>query len=176
MTAPRPLALRSLPICCITARDEGAKTGSRILVQKIYRDGTPKPRRIRARSCAVLWWRQTKRVELNAMTTPELIAWLDRKMEEHGAVKLIPPRQVIADEFEQKLTHAVATAVTERILRDAKSGRCVVVIVFRPFCMAHSSVMAGKICSVRQHGNQSERNCAALARVRPALFAVENWS
>jgi hypothetical protein len=30
-------------------------------------------------------WLQTHRVELNAMTTPEFIAWLDRKMEEHGA-------------------------------------------------------------------------------------------
>ena len=34
-------------------------------------------------------WLQTKRIELNAMTTPELIEWLDRKMAEHGAVKLI---------------------------------------------------------------------------------------
>jgi hypothetical protein len=40
----------------------------------------------------------------------------------------------------------------------ADLGRCVLVIVFGPFCMAHSLVMAGEICSVRQHGNQSERN------------------
>jgi hypothetical protein len=53
------------------------------------------------------------------MTTPELIAWLDRKMAEHGAVKLIPPSKAIAGEFEEKLTHAVAAAV----LRDAKSGQ-----------------------------------------------------
>ena len=36
-------------------------------------------------------WLQTHRVELNAMTTPELIEWLDGKMEEHGDGKLIPP-------------------------------------------------------------------------------------
>jgi hypothetical protein len=65
-------------------------------------------------------WLQTSRVELNAMTTPELITWLDRKMAEHGAVKLIPPSKVIADEFENKLTTAVREAVTERILREAK--------------------------------------------------------
>jgi hypothetical protein len=29
-------------------------------------------------------WLQTHRVELNAMTTPEFIEWLDRKMAEHG--------------------------------------------------------------------------------------------
>ncbi len=36
-------------------------------------------------------WLQTHRVELNAMTTPQLIAWLDEKMAEHGDGKLIPP-------------------------------------------------------------------------------------
>jgi hypothetical protein len=33
-------------------------------------------------------WLQTHRVELNAMTTPQFIAWLDGKMAEHD--KLIP--------------------------------------------------------------------------------------
>ena len=36
-------------------------------------------------------WLQTNRVELNAMTTPQLIEWLDEKMAEHGDGKLIPP-------------------------------------------------------------------------------------
>ena len=36
-------------------------------------------------------WLQTNRVELNAMTTPQLIEWLDHKMAEHGDGKLIPP-------------------------------------------------------------------------------------
>jgi hypothetical protein len=66
-------------------------------------------------------WLQTNRVELNAFTTPELMAWLDRKLAEHGAVKLIPPGKVIAGEFEDKLAAVVRAAVIERILRDAKS-------------------------------------------------------
>jgi hypothetical protein len=66
-------------------------------------------------------WLQTNRVELNAFTTPELMAWLDRKLAEHGAVKLIPPSKVIADEFEDKLAAVVRAAVIERILREAKS-------------------------------------------------------
>ena len=40
-------------------------------------------------------WLQTHRVELNAMTTPQFIAWLDGKMAEHGDGKLIPPQDVL---------------------------------------------------------------------------------
>ena len=42
-------------------------------------------------------WLQTHRVELNAMTTPQFIAWLDAKMAEHGDGKLIPPPEVVED-------------------------------------------------------------------------------
>ena len=48
-------------------------------------------------------WLQTHRVELNAMTTPQFIEWLDAKMAEHGDGKLIPPSAVIAQEFETRL-------------------------------------------------------------------------
>src|SRR5207344_1832582 len=40
-------------------------------------------------------WLQTHRVELNAMTTPELINWLDDKMQTYGDGKLIPPEDVL---------------------------------------------------------------------------------
>jgi hypothetical protein len=66
-------------------------------------------------------WLQTNRVELNAFTTPELMAWLDRKLAEHGAVKLIPPHKVIAGEFEDELAATVRAAVIQRILREAKA-------------------------------------------------------
>jgi hypothetical protein len=64
-------------------------------------------------------WLQTHRVELNAMTTPEFIAWLDRKMAEHGEGKLIPPPEVLATELEQRLQAAAREVITERILREA---------------------------------------------------------
>ena len=64
-------------------------------------------------------WLQTQRVELNAMTTPQFIAWLDRKMAEHGEGKLIPPPEVLRSELEQKLAASVRAAITERILREA---------------------------------------------------------
>ena len=41
-------------------------------------------------------WLQDHRIELNAMTTPQLIEWLDRKMEEHGHGRLVPPAEVLA--------------------------------------------------------------------------------
>ena len=68
-------------------------------------------------------WLQIHRVELNAMTTPQFIAWLDAKMAAHGDGKLIPPPQVIAQELEQKLSGNVRAAVTARILRAPTSTR-----------------------------------------------------
>jgi hypothetical protein len=64
-------------------------------------------------------WLQTHRVELNAMTTPQFIAWLDRKMIEHGDGKLVPPSDVIVQEFEGRLEAEMRSIVTARILREA---------------------------------------------------------
>jgi hypothetical protein len=47
-------------------------------------------------------WLQTHRVELNAMTTPQFIAWLDDKMEAHVG-KLIPPPDVLTAELDKRL-------------------------------------------------------------------------
>jgi hypothetical protein len=64
-------------------------------------------------------WLQTHRVELNAMTTPAFIGWLDGKMVEHGNGKLIPPDDVVVAELESRLTAKVRASITERILREA---------------------------------------------------------
>jgi hypothetical protein len=64
-------------------------------------------------------WLQSHRVELNAMTTPQFIAWLDRKMIEHGDGKLVPPDDILTAELEERLDAKVRTAITERILREA---------------------------------------------------------
>jgi hypothetical protein len=65
-------------------------------------------------------WLQTHRVELNAMTTPQFIEWLDAKMAEHDVGKLVPPNEVIATELEDRLEAKVRSVVTERILREAR--------------------------------------------------------
>jgi hypothetical protein len=55
--------------------------------------------------------RTAHRVELNAMTTPQFIAWLDRKMAEHHTSKLIPPDDVVATELETVLKNEVSKVV-----------------------------------------------------------------
>jgi hypothetical protein len=63
-------------------------------------------------------WLQTHRVELNAMTTPEFIEWLDAKMAAYKVGKLIPPADALAAELEQKLIVKVRAQLTEQILRE----------------------------------------------------------
>ena len=62
---------------------------------------------------------QTHRVELNAMTTPQLIEWLDAKMEEYGDGKLIPPDEVLVDELMVETEQRLRAQITARILREA---------------------------------------------------------
>jgi hypothetical protein len=64
-------------------------------------------------------WLQTRRVELNAMTTPQLIQWLDQKMAKFGSGKLIPPPQVLKQELSKQIEIEVREEVRERILREA---------------------------------------------------------
>jgi hypothetical protein len=62
-------------------------------------------------------WLQTNRVELNAMTTPRFIAWLDLKLAAYE--KLIPPPDVLEAELEEQLEAKVRDTITERILEEA---------------------------------------------------------
>lgn len=64
-------------------------------------------------------WLQTHRVELNAMTTPQLIEWLDEKMAEHGSGKLIPPPDVLEAELAECFEAKVRAALTAEILLEA---------------------------------------------------------
>jgi hypothetical protein len=64
-------------------------------------------------------WLQHSRIELNAFTSAQLIAWLDRKMAEHGAGKVIPPDDVLRNEFDKRVRgqveNAVAKAIKQRV-------------------------------------------------------------
>jgi hypothetical protein len=64
-------------------------------------------------------WLQTHRVELNAMTTPQLIAWLDEKMDDHGSGKLIPPEKVLVEELAAQTEQRIRTSIATRILEEA---------------------------------------------------------
>lgn len=64
-------------------------------------------------------WYQTRRVELNAMTTAQFIAWLDRKVDEHDAGKVVPPAPVIIKHMHEHASEALRERITEKILREA---------------------------------------------------------
>jgi hypothetical protein len=64
-------------------------------------------------------WFQEHRCELNAFTMPQFISWLDQKMEQHGAGKLIPPVDVVANEFDSKLREIVHDQEVGRVLAEA---------------------------------------------------------
>jgi len=61
-------------------------------------------------------WLQTHYVELNAMTTPRFIEWLDGKMADYA--KLIPPADVLTAELEQQTEHRIRDEIRERILHE----------------------------------------------------------
>jgi len=63
-------------------------------------------------------WLQNHRVELNVMTTPEFIEWLDGKMADYNG-KLVPPTDVLEKELAERIERKVRATVTERILREA---------------------------------------------------------
>ena len=73
----------------------------------------------RAGGEAIAEWLQGNRVELNAMTTPQLLEWLDDKMAEHDGEKVVPPADVIVEEMDERLTDRLRKKITARILEDA---------------------------------------------------------
>jgi hypothetical protein len=62
-------------------------------------------------------WLQHSRVELNAFTSAELIAWLDKKMTEVGAVKVIPPDDILQDGFGEQVREQAYRSVVAAIDR-----------------------------------------------------------
>lgn len=63
-------------------------------------------------------WLQTKRVELNAMTTPQFLDWLDDKMAEYTE-KVIPPSPVMRDFLTERTEAAVREQIAARLLAEA---------------------------------------------------------
>ncbi len=86
---------------------------------------------VRERADGPYWerWLQTHRIELNAMTTPQLIEWLDQKMAEFGCGKLIPPLDVLEHDLAERIESKVRSAIAERILREARIDDQVAVAV-----------------------------------------------
>jgi hypothetical protein len=80
---------------------------------------SPVPDYITDREDGAHWcgWLQRHRVELNAMSTPQFIAWLDSKMLGHR--KIVPPSEVISMLMSARLEEILRTEITDRILEEA---------------------------------------------------------
>ena len=100
-------------------------------------------------------WLQINRVELNAMTTPQLIEWLDHKMAEHGDGKLIPPGEVLEEELAVQIERKVRADLTERILREAGLDDQVAAVI-AAIKVPDEAVLAGEIAQLFEHEPDTE--------------------
>jgi hypothetical protein len=65
-------------------------------------------------------WLQKYRVELNAMTSPQLLEWLDSKFDFDPVQKVIPPGDILSERLEQDVRKRLERQVTEDVLREAR--------------------------------------------------------
>lgn len=63
-------------------------------------------------------WLQNNRIELNAMSTPIFLQWLDDKMEKYGLGKMIPPDSILAQELHEKAREKLKQDITDKILKE----------------------------------------------------------
>lgn len=68
---------------------------------------------------------RSNRIELNAMSTPQFIQWLNDKMEIWGQSKLIPPQEVLIDKLQSDVINNLEDVITEEILKDAGLAKLV---------------------------------------------------
>ena len=59
---------------------------------------------------------QGQRVELNAFTSGQLVALIERKLKEHGVAKVIPDDKVLADAYRRMHRQAVVQAKIDKLL------------------------------------------------------------
>jgi hypothetical protein len=87
-----------------------------------YNDESPPP----ASGCDS-WeeWLQGRRVELNAMTSPQFLAWLDEQMATHDRGKVVPPDAVLRRQLTSDTRDAVRRHEANRILQAAGLDRLV---------------------------------------------------
>jgi hypothetical protein len=69
---------------------------------------------------------QTRRVELNAMTSPQLVEFIEFKLKEHGVRKLVPDDNVLEQQarriIQQRLIAKAINAVTAKFTKQAKAA------------------------------------------------------
>jgi hypothetical protein len=61
-----------------------------------------------------------KRVELNALTTPQLIELIETALVEHGVQKVVPDAKTLAEAYRKEIEHKKARAAIEEAIRKAR--------------------------------------------------------
>ncbi|MNY85839.1 DNA topoisomerase VI subunit A [compost metagenome] len=64
-------------------------------------------------------WLQSNRVELNSMTTPQFISWLEGKMEEYGVGKIIPDEETLEEQLRIEVKKNIEANIRQQILESA---------------------------------------------------------
>ncbi len=64
-------------------------------------------------------WLQKNRVELNAMTTPQFILWLENKMQKHGNGKVIPEDSKLKEALKDNVNALLKNKIRDEILQKA---------------------------------------------------------
>ncbi len=64
-------------------------------------------------------WLQSNRVELNAMTSPQFVAWLNEKLLPYHSGKVVPPERVLRREADGLVEAELRRRMTEKILLEA---------------------------------------------------------
>jgi hypothetical protein len=115
-------------------------------------------------------WLRHHRVELNAMTTPQFIGWLDDKMAAFGNGKLVPPARVLTANLSDRLEHRLHQQITEQILREARIEQRVAAALG-----AIGLPLPEDLCEVVEHSLAGEPAAswrAAVAQVADRLLAA----
>jgi hypothetical protein len=64
-------------------------------------------------------WLQTNRTELNAMTTPQFLEWLESKMEQYGIGKVIPDVDTLSNKLSEDVELLLKEKIKAEILKNA---------------------------------------------------------
>jgi hypothetical protein len=59
-----------------------------------------------------------QRVELNAMTSPQLVAFIERKLTEHGIKKLVPDDETLEDAYKRMRLQAIVQAHIDELIKN----------------------------------------------------------
>jgi hypothetical protein len=64
---------------------------------------------------------QDNRIELNAMTSPQRVAWVERKFADAGVKKVIPPKEIALVNLSRKVRDQIVVQVEIEALRDKRA-------------------------------------------------------